>query len=161
GQNQAAISVWGVTNYCSKTWPGGSWSLRMGGSDPCSADGGGTIQRKGFYSSIGWNHAVVRCYPPNYGWALYFNGLGDGPLNAAFAAAVQQGNASCIFNVTPAELPIFDPPYDLSTPLCCREPKGFDFARNRTFNVADFGQVGSATASVVNWKGSDSSQFGD
>jgi hypothetical protein len=161
GEDQAAISVSGMKNYCSQTWPGGSWSLRMGGSDPCSADSGGTIQRKGFYSATGWNHAVARCYPPNYGWAVYYGGFGDGPLTAAFNDAVKQGNASCIFNATPAELPIFGAPYDLSLPLAFREPKGFDLARTRTFNVADFGQVGSATASVVNWKGKDSSQFGD
>jgi len=156
GIAEAAVTVSGMQTYCNKTWPGGSWSLDMG-NDPCSAHSGGTIQHKGLYSATGWNHVVARCYPPAYGWAVYYDGIGDGPLDAAFNAAVAQGNASCTFVVSAAEIPIFSAPFALSTPLNFPEPKPFDLARDRTFDTALFGTTGSTHALVIDWQGKDHS----
>jgi len=150
----------GMGNYCSTTGPGTAWGFASlpGGGDPCSLLGAGTIRRKGLYASSNSNRVVYRCYPPNYGWVGIYEGWGNGPLTAAFNAA--QGKPGCIFNVSPTAMAIFDAPFALSTSYT--HASGHDFAKApyNTLNVQDFGQVGSASATIVDWKGRDKSQGG-
>lgn len=156
----------GMGNYCSITWPTGGWAFASdpSGGDPCGwllgqSDPGGTIQRKGLYASNNWNRVVYRCYPPNYGWVGLYEGWGNDPLTWAYDAA--QGKPGCIFNVSPVSLPIFDSPFPLWANYSL--VTGFDFARSpyNTLNVpVEFGQPGSSTANVVDWKGRDRSNIG-
>jgi murein DD-endopeptidase MepM/ murein hydrolase activator NlpD len=153
----------GMGNYCNVTGPGTAWgfaSLANGG-DPCSllASGPGTtISRKGLYANNNYNRVVYRCYPPNYSWVGVYQGWGTGPLTAAYDAA--QGKPGCIFNVSPTAMPIFDAPFALKTNY--GHVSGHDFAKApfNTLNVQDFGQPGSTSATIVDWKGRDKSQGG-
>jgi murein DD-endopeptidase MepM/ murein hydrolase activator NlpD len=101
---------------------------------------------------------VYRCYPPGYGWVGVYQGWGNDPLTWAYNAA--QGKPGCIFNVSPTAMPIFDAPFSLSAGYS--HASGHDFAKApyNTLNVQDFGQVGSTTATIVDWKGRDKSQGG-
>lgn len=155
----------GMGNYCSITWPNGGWSFASdtNGGDPCQwllaqSSSGGTIQRKGMYANNNWNRVVYRCYPPNYGWVGIYEGWGNGPLTAAYNAA--QGKPGCIFTASPESFPIFDSPFSLFTNYS--HITGFDFAKDpyKTLNVADFGQVGSAAANLVDLYGRDMSNTG-
>lgn len=153
----------GMGNYCSMTWPSGGWAFASdsNGGDPCKwlisqSAPGGTIQRKGLYASNNWNRVVYRCYPPNFGSVGIYQGWGNAPLTSAFNAA--KNKPGCIFNVSPTAMPIFDSPFPLSTAYS--HNTGFDFAKPpyNTLNVLqDFGQPGSATAAIVDWKGRDKS----
>jgi murein DD-endopeptidase MepM/ murein hydrolase activator NlpD len=165
GTNAHAANVLappGMGNYCSVTWPSGNWSFASdpGGGDPCqyiaSHNGaGGTIQRKGLYASSNRNRVVYRCYPPNYGWVGIYEGVGNGPLSAAYTAA--QGKPGCIFTVSPVAFPIFISPFSLSGAYS--HATGFDFAKDpyNTLNVADFGMPGSSVAKIVDFYGQDKS----
>ncbi len=158
----AATSIPGMGHYCSGTWANGGWAFtsQTNGGDPCLAitSTGGTVQRKGLYAASGTNRVVYRCYPPGYGFAGIYQGSGNAPLTAAYNEARRDNKPGCIFNVTPAAMPLFDSPFPLSTRYTHRS--GVDFARGRTLDVKDFGQVGSAKAKVVDWKGRDVSGFG-
>ncbi|HEX5753464.1 MAG TPA: M23 family metallopeptidase [Archangium sp.] len=150
----------GTGNYCSVTYPSGGWGFafyKTGGGDPCdyindTLGSGFTIQRKGLYSGDGVNNVVVRC-DPNY--VYIYVGTGDDPLGWAFNAA--KGKSNCVFTVAPKNLPIFNSPFSLSTSYT--HVTGFDFAKwpYNTLDVTQFGQAGSTTATVVDWKGRDRS----
>jgi murein DD-endopeptidase MepM/ murein hydrolase activator NlpD len=155
----------GMGNYCSITWSDGGWAFASdtNGGDPCQwllqqSSPGGTIRRKGLYASNNWNRVVYRCYPPNYGWVGIYEGWGNAPLTWAYNAA--QNKPGCVFNVSPKSLPIFSAPFPLSASNS--HATGFDFAKSpyNTLNVADFGQVGSAAATVVDNYGRDKSGRG-
>jgi len=154
----------GMGNYCSMSWPSGGWAFASdtNGGDPCKwlisqSPAGGVIQRKGLYANNNWNRVVYRCYPPNFGWVGIYQGWGNAPLTWAYDAA--KNKPGCIFNVSPTAMPIFDAPFPLSTVYS--HVTGFDFAKApyNTLNVPlEFGQPGSATATIVDWKGRDKSK---
>jgi hypothetical protein len=155
----------GMGNYCSITWPDGGWSFASdrNGGDPCTriinqSPPGGTIQRKGLYAADNWNRAVVRCNPPDCQWYAYSQGWGNDPLTAVFDKA--QGKPGCIFNASPLYMPVFDAPFFLISNYT--HATGFDFAKApyNTLNVANFGQVGSSSATIVNNVGKDKSGQG-
>lgn len=148
----------GYGNYCSKTWPatGGSvFGYVSNGGDPCkSIDPGNTgkLQRKGLYSSTSWNNVVLRCDQGLWFWT----GVGNAPLDWAYQTAYTgQGKSNCVFTVAPREIPVFHAPFNGSTPA----GSGFDFARSpyNTLNVTLYGQPGSTTATIVDYKGRDKS----
>jgi murein DD-endopeptidase MepM/ murein hydrolase activator NlpD len=151
----------GMGNYCSITWPNGGWSFASdtNGGDPCGwiakQSPGGTVQRKGLYANNDVNRVVYRCYPPEYGWVGIYEGVGNGPLTAAYEAA--QGKPGCIFNVSPKSMPVFDAPFPLN--VSYTHVTGFDFAKApyNTLDVADFGQPGSTAATIVDNQGRDRS----
>src|SRR5262245_61440917 len=92
--------------YCSGIWPGGGWAFNSdtAGGDPCASivKTGGTIARKGLYKNNDINRVVVRCYPPNYGWVGIYEGVGNGPLTAAFDSASKPKQLpGCFFTVSP------------------------------------------------------------
>ncbi|MCA1683166.1 MAG: hypothetical protein LC685_04155, partial [Actinobacteria bacterium] len=152
----------GMGNYCSITGPGTGWgfaSLTNGG-DPCqvmlASNPTATIRRKGLYATNNYNRVVYRCYPPDYGWVGIYDGWGSAPLTSAFNAA--QGKPGCIFNVSPEAMAIFDAPFSLNASYS--HATGFDFAKApyNTLNVQEFGQLGSSSATIVDWKGRDKSK---
>jgi len=162
GTTQQGLTVSGMGHYCSMTWPTGGWAFMSytAGGDPCGtiisqSDPGGTIRRAGVYSASGVNSVVARC---DNGYVSIWVGVGNDPLTWAYNAA--QGHSGCFFTVAPKYMPIFDRPFDPSTSIT--HGSGFDFARSpyNTLNVADFGQSGSTTATVVDWKGRDKSSSG-
>jgi murein DD-endopeptidase MepM/ murein hydrolase activator NlpD len=156
----------GMGNYCSITWPNGGWSFasETNGGDPCqwilNQSPNGTVQRKGLYANYDWNRVVYRCYPPNYGWVGIYEGWGNEPLTWAYDAA--QGKPGCIFNVSPKAMPIFDAPFWIGMFANYTHATGFDFAKPPydTLNVADFGQIGSSAATIVDNFGRDKSGQG-
>jgi murein DD-endopeptidase MepM/ murein hydrolase activator NlpD len=149
--------------YCSATWPDGRWSFTSdrAGGDACGSvvKNGATIQRKGLYKINDPNRVVVRCYPPDYGWVGLYEGVGNGPLTAAFnSASTPKVLPGCVFTVSPTSMPILDAPFPLDAkynggPYV--HVNGFNFARPpyNTLNVADFGQPGSAAEAIVDWMG--------
>jgi murein DD-endopeptidase MepM/ murein hydrolase activator NlpD len=152
--------------YCSGTWPDGGWAFNSdpAGGDPCASivKTGGTIQRKGLYKNNDMNRVVVRCYPPGYGSVGLYEGVGNGPLTAAYnSATTPKKLPGCVFTVSPRSMPILDSPFPLGAkyqggPYV--HVNGFDFARPPydTLNVADFGQPSSPTSSaatIVDWMG--------
>lgn len=155
-------TVSGMGHYCSGTWPTGGWAFTSDttGGDPCKAitSTGGTVRRKGLYANNNWNRVVYRCYPPNYGFVGIYEGWGNGPMTAAFNEAKKDKKPGCVFNVSPKSMTIFDSPFPLKTKYS--HSNGVDFARGKTLNVNDFGQSGSTTAKVVDWKGREVS-YGD
>jgi murein DD-endopeptidase MepM/ murein hydrolase activator NlpD len=157
-----ATTVPGMGHYCSGTWPTGGWAFTSDttGGDPCKVivDTGGTVQRKGLYANDNWNRVVYRCYPPNYGFVGIYEGWGNAPLTWAFDAAKTDNKPGCIFTVSPTAMPIFDAPFPLTANYS--HASGHDFAKPpyTTLNVPqDFGQPGSTTATIVDWKGRDKS----
>ena len=142
--------------------PTGGWAFTSlsNGGDPCQTivSTGGKVQRRGLYANNNWNRVVYRCFPLNYGFVGIYEGVGNGPLSAAFAAAQVDNKPGCIFNVTPTAMPVFDSPFSLS--VSYSHASGVDFARGKTLNVHDFGQPGSTMAKVVDWKGRDVSSLG-
>lgn len=161
-----AAEVAGMGNYCSITWSDGRWAFAFDstGGDPCgwlaqkfSDQPDFTIARRGLYSGNSWNNAVVRC-GAGAGWVGIYRGIGNGPLNAAFDSAVNSKLGFCVFTVAPMSMPVFTAPFNLAASYT--HVSGFDFARSpyKTLNVGDFGQVGSSTATIVNWKGQDKSK---
>lgn len=155
----AAISSTELGNYCSTTGPGTGFNFAStpNGGDPCAAilkeNPGAKIQRKGLYANNATNRVVSRCNPPGFGDVGLYEGSGNGPLTAAFNAA--QGKPGCIFTVSPKTLRIFDSPFKLTTKYV--HATGFDFAKSpfNTLNVGEFGQPGSGSARIVDWKGRD------
>jgi len=153
------ISVTGYGNYCSKTWPtgGSTFGYVSNGGDPCEyidPKHSGTTQRKGLYSSSGWNNVVLRC---NQG-VWFWTGVGNAPLDWAYETAYKNkpNKSNCISTVASREMPIFDAPVD-DLSVCAGT--GFDFARPpyNTLDVTLFGQSGSKTATIVDLKGRDKS----
>jgi murein DD-endopeptidase MepM/ murein hydrolase activator NlpD len=149
--------------YCSGAWSTGGWAFTSdtNGGDVCASivKTGGTVQRKGLYKVNGLNRVVARCYPPNYGWVVMYEGIGNGPLTAAYNDAYTPKKPGCVFTVSPTSMPIFDAPFDLTVNYT--HATGHDFAKApyMTLNVSEFGQVGSAKANIVNWKGEDRSKL--
>lgn len=150
--------------YCSGTWPSGGWAFNSAtaGGDVCAqiTQTGGTVQRRGLYRNSAMNRVVVRCGPPSYGWVGIYEGMGNGPLTAAYDSANGEKKKGCIFTVSPNEMPIFDAPFPLGTSYA--HATGVDYAKSpyNTLDVADFGQSGSSAATVVDWKGRDRSSGG-
>lgn len=161
----SASTVAGMGHYCSGTWSNGGWAFTSDttGGDPCGVivNSGGTIQRKGLYANNNVNRVVYRCYPPDYGFVGIYEGWGNGPLTAAFNAAKVDNKPGCIFTVSPKSMPVFDAPFPLTANYS--HTSGHDFAKApyTTLNVpSEFGQPGSATATIVDWKGRDKSNGG-
>ena len=156
---EAITTISGMGHYCSGTWSGGGWAFNSdtNGGDPCASitSTGGTVQRKGLYANNNVNRVVYRCYPPGYGWVGIYEGWGNAPLTAAYNAAA--GKPGCIFNASPASIPLFDAPFPLATSYT--HGTGVDLARPpyNTLDVADFGQPGSSAATIVDWQGRDKS----
>lgn len=152
---EAAISVAGMGHYCSGTWASGGWAFTSltNGCDPCQSitAAGGTIQRRGLHANNNWNRVVYRCYPPGYGFVGVYQGWGNAPLTWAFDAAKRGNKPGCIFTVSPTAMQVFDPPFDLAAPYY--HASGVDFARGKTLDVKEFGQLGSAKATIVDWTG--------
>jgi murein DD-endopeptidase MepM/ murein hydrolase activator NlpD len=155
-----AITASGVGTYCSVTWPSGGWAFTSSTSstgDPCAsavrgAASGYTIQRRGLYSASGINNVVARCNS-SQSWVVLYKGAGSGPLTAAFNAAKNGSQSSCIFTVAPLNLPVFDAPF--KSPTGYDHWSGFDFARAPygSLKPSDFGQSGSTAAGIVDWLG--------
>jgi hypothetical protein len=128
------ISVSGYGNYCSKTWPatgGSAFGYDTSGGDPCKfidPNNTGQLQRKGLYSSTGWNNVILRCDIGQPQQGLWFwTGKGNDPLGWAFQTAYgSPGKSNCVFTVAPRDLPIFHEPFDN---LTLAAGSGFDFAR--------------------------------
>ena len=165
GTAQEAIVVSGMGHYCSGTYPdniGWSFISDTNGNDPCASivSTGGTVKRKGLYANNAPNRVVYRCYPPNYGWVGIYEGTGNAPLTAAYNAAHSLNLPGCIFTVSPTAMPVFDSPFPLTTTVS--HGSGFDFAKGSygTLDVADFGQVGSTAATIVDFMGRDKSGSG-
>ncbi|WP_437932511.1 M23 family metallopeptidase [Sorangium sp. So ce291] len=153
------ITVSGMGHYCSMTWPGGGWAFQWNLNDPCSDliaqfGTGGTIRRAGVYSVSGVNNVIARC---NGGMSIWTS-VGDAPISLAFNASF--GDSGCVFTVAPKVMPIFDRPF--SSTVSVTTANGFDFAQSlyADLDVSQFGQSGSATADVVDWKGRDKSTAG-
>lgn len=154
-----AITVSGVSYYCSKVWPQtNGWMFHYGDADPCADSAGGSVQRAGMYSTWGQNHVVVSCDP---GLVKPFHGAGSAPLDAAYQwAANNQSSGGCVFSVAPASLPIFGWPFlDFPALGPVTHLTGFDFARvpYNMLDVSTFGQPGSASATIVDFQGRDRS----
>jgi murein DD-endopeptidase MepM/ murein hydrolase activator NlpD len=161
-----AFPISGMGNYCSLTWPNGGWAFASdpAGGDPCQwlinqSDPGYTVARKGLYSASGSNNVVVRCNS-NKSWVGIYRNVGNGPLTAAYDSAVNNKKSYCVFTVAPVKMPIFNAPFSLAANYS--QATGFDHARPpyTTLNVADFGQPGSTTATIVDNKGRDKSNAG-
>lgn len=69
----------------------------------------GTIQRAGYWSTTGFNNAMVRC---DGGALFYYRGTSDSPLSSAFDAVKSRNLKNCKFTVAPVALPLFGWPYD-------------------------------------------------
>ncbi|XYH98255.1 M23 family metallopeptidase [Sorangium sp. So ce1128] len=153
------ITVSGMGHYCSMTWPSGFWAFTWEADEagqPCSHligehGTGGTIRRAGVYSISGVNNVVARC---DGGLSIWVS-TGDAPLLNAYNASAADSN--CVFTVAPKVMRIFDSPF--SSTASVTHATGFDFAQPpyNNLNVSDFGQTGSSTATVVDWKGRDKS----
>ncbi|WP_437751608.1 M23 family metallopeptidase [Sorangium sp. So ce1389] len=153
------ITVSGMGHYCSMTWPGGGWGFQWNLNDPCSdlsgqLGSGGTIRRAGVFSISGVNSVVARCNGGTSIWA----GVGDDPLQWAYDASL--ADSGCVITVAPKVMRIFDRPF--SSTVSVTAGTGFDFAQSLypDLDVSQFGQSGSATANVVDWKGRDKSTSG-
>ncbi|HKQ68496.1 MAG TPA: M23 family metallopeptidase [Polyangiaceae bacterium] len=157
----------GMSRYCSVTNPSGTnWGLLVG-SDPCAAmsapSPSAQIRSAGLYSTSGTNRVVERCADGRIGvWV----GSGTSPITNAFNDANNNNRPSCIFNVSPASLPIFNAPFaNDSTSLANRHvghTNGFDYAmRGALLDVSQFGQTGSTMASQVDHFGRDKSSAGN
>jgi murein DD-endopeptidase MepM/ murein hydrolase activator NlpD len=169
GSSSAAFAppvtyVSGYGNYCSKTWPatgGSAFGYVSNGGDPCQfidPNNTGVLQRKGLYSSSGWNNVILRCdIGPSQQGLWFWTGIGNDPLGWAFQTAYgSPGKSNCVFTVAPRELPVFHEPFDNLTLAALN---GFDFARPpyKTLDVTIFGQQGSTTAAKVDYRGRDMS----
>ncbi|WP_437829691.1 M23 family metallopeptidase [Sorangium sp. So ce1153] len=153
------ITVSGMGHYCSMTWPGGGWAFQWNLNDPCSDliaqwGSGGTIRRAGVYSVSGVNNVVARCT----GGTSIWTSTGDAPLSFAYNASL--ADSGCVFTVAPKVMPIFDRPF--SSTVSVTHATGFDFAKGpyNTLDVSQFGQTGSASATIVDWMGRDKSSGG-
>lgn len=141
----------GSARYCSVQWPSGEWALAWGSSDPCAdlaatEPPGFSIERAGTYAAEGLNNVVMRCAELVW-WGRVWHEDG---LSMAESYADELGLTSCTMTVAPANLPVFDAPFDAETV----GGNGFDFARGETLDVAEFGQP-SSNASIVDWRGQD------
>src|SRR5262249_22824954 len=117
----------------------------------------GQLQRKGLYSSSGWNNVILRCDIGQPQQGLWFwTGKGNDPLGWAYQTAYgSPGKSNCVFTVAPRELAIFYEPFDN---LAFAAGSGYDFAQppnNATLDVGKFGQPGSMKATKVDYKGRD------
>jgi murein DD-endopeptidase MepM/ murein hydrolase activator NlpD len=104
-------------HWCNVIWTAdGTWDFAYTtarGGQPCNTllweKPGGTVVRAGIFSTSNANNVLVRC--SNGG--LSFGANGTAALNSAYNS-VGHGNNSCIFNVSPAAMPVFQSPYPLS-----------------------------------------------
>ncbi|MCE9669695.1 M23 family metallopeptidase [Myxococcus stipitatus] len=149
----------GMGHYCSMTWPDNAWALAWEpstGSDPCgnlrSQSPGGSVARAGLYSAEGMNNVVMRCE----GGVGIWKGVGATPLRIAFDKAKEYDFKGCVFTAAPDALPIFDAPFPTNAPKLSHGT-GFDFAQGIPLEVADYGQSGSAQATIVDHLGRDQS----
>lgn len=84
-------------------YPNGGWILVTGNpgdenANPCLTATGATVKRTGMYSATGVNIAEAWC-EPNFYWI--YEGVGNGPLGAAFGDASNSRNSGfCFFNLT-------------------------------------------------------------
>lgn len=122
-------------HYCSVTWSDGGWAAAWYtmGHDPCGwirehSDPGGQIQRAGMFDAVGVNRVVGRC-----GGKIYlFEGIGTGPLEAAFNQMVEDGLPSCVIVAAPREFPFAKSPFlarhaDNGEHQVVADGSGFDF----------------------------------
>ena len=157
----STINVNGYGNYCSKTWPGGgsAFGYVSNGGDPCGhidPNWTGSMQRKGLYSTSGWNDVVLKCDQGTWFWT----GKANAPLDWAYDTAYKSaGKSNCVFTVSPRYMPIFNSPIDN---LAFPAGSGFDFAKApyTTLDVTQFKQPGSTKARKVDFKGRDESASG-
>ncbi len=151
--------------YCSVSYAGGGWAFESATNltfDPCAdiqkKSGAGTIARAGLYSVSAVNNVVARCNTQST-YVLIFQGVGNGPLTAAFNRAVKDKQRYCVFTVAARELAIFNAPFSLATSYT--HVTGVDFARspyNTLDLLHDFGRVGGSThATKVDWMARDES----
>ena len=159
----AAVAVTGMGNYCNLTWPDGRWSFAFisTGGNPCAtlakgAPSGYTVARRGLYSEFSKNAVVVRCQS-DAKWVGLYRGNGNGPLQAAYDAAVEANKRHCVFTAAPSRMGVFVAPFNLAAAYT--HATGFDFARPPygALDVAQFGQEGRTDAYNVNNQGEDKS----
>lgn len=159
-ETSAAITMpSGFGRYCSIRYPGGGWllgALPSSTSQPCiqllADNPGGTIERAGVWSTSGTNNVSARC--DNGSFVSIYRGTGDDPINLAFNAS--EGHSGCVFNVSPASMPVFERPYrSLLAPLFgpdygITHVNGFDFnPTDLPINVTtDFGQPGGVALHI-------------
>lgn len=97
-----------TARYCNVHYGDGTWDLRWTGSDPCAAiinaKPGGKIVRAGLYSTTGTNYGFVRC---NNGGSGLTGNTGATPISYLYNLVGHTANR-CIFQISPAALPIFD-----------------------------------------------------
>lgn len=145
------ITVSGMGHYCSKTQSNGTFNVNWdsSGNDPCALISGGTIQRAGLYSVSDVNNAMAQC---DGGFRSTSTGTGSNPIWAVYIAALNHTN--CVITVSPKTMPIFDAPF---TNVSVSPGTGFDFAKPpyNALDVQDFGQSGSSSATIVDFKGRD------
>jgi len=151
--------------YCSESHPGSgpnNWALAWYNNqtgDPCGyidrVAPGGTVAYRGLFSISGWNTVITRCT----GATGRTHGYGATPITAAFNWA--QGRSSCVFAISPRELPVFAQPW-ISTGLSPRyvsHTNGFDFAGpggysgGYTINTLALGTGTSTAAATVDHLG--------